>query len=110
MSRPIVIAHHLVMTAYGWWLPNDPRGSTSDRVACISLDDLGEHHFGRRKKQPRSKDIRQFYREAEDALKHELLEFRSAEIQAVAEGFADAVAEHRYTCYACAILPATCTC
>ena len=26
-DHPIVIAHHLIWTAYGWWLPNDPRGS-----------------------------------------------------------------------------------
>ena len=27
----MVIAHVLFWTAYGWWLPNDPRGSTSHR-------------------------------------------------------------------------------
>lgn len=105
MSKPIVIAHHLVMTAYGWWLPNDPRGGTSERVASVSLEGLGEHHVGRRKEQPPSKGIRRFYREAEDVLNHTLLEFGFADIEIVAEGFADAVAEHRYTCYACAILP-----
>jgi len=85
MTRPLVIAYHLVMTAYGWWLPNDPRGSTSKRVASVSLEGLGEHHFGRRTKQPPSKDIRRFYREAEEVLTHDLLEFRSAEIEVVAE-------------------------
>ncbi len=25
-QNPIVVAYHLVWTAYGMWLPNDPRG------------------------------------------------------------------------------------
>ena len=25
----MVAGCHLIWTAYGWWLPNDPRGSTS---------------------------------------------------------------------------------
>jgi hypothetical protein len=33
MLRPIVVAHHLIWTAYGWWLPNDPRGSMSNFVS-----------------------------------------------------------------------------
>ncbi len=33
MSRPLVIAYHLVWTGYVWWLPNDPRGSTSRGIA-----------------------------------------------------------------------------
>ena len=26
-AMPIVIAYHLIWTVYGWWLPNDLRGS-----------------------------------------------------------------------------------
>ena len=52
MSRPIVIAHHLVWTAYGWWLPNDPRGSGSKQVNTAVLIRLGEVHYGRKQVQP----------------------------------------------------------
>lgn len=52
MSNPIVIAHHLVWTAYGWWLPNDPRGSTSHWIASEVIAELGELHHGRKKIQP----------------------------------------------------------
>ncbi len=41
MQRPIVIAHHLIWTAYGWWLPNDPRGSTSHTIASDVLAEPG---------------------------------------------------------------------
>jgi len=28
----MVLGTHLILTAYGFWLPNDPRGSWSDFV------------------------------------------------------------------------------
>jgi hypothetical protein len=51
MSLPIVIAHHLVWTLYGWWLPNDPRGSMSQSIRNDIIADLGKLHFGRKKVQ-----------------------------------------------------------
>ena len=48
MPQPIVITHHLIWTAYGWWLPNDPRGSGSKTVRNPSLAQLGNLHFGRK--------------------------------------------------------------
>ena len=105
MPRPIVIAYHLIWTAYGWWLPNDPRGSTSRRVASDVLAELGELHYGRRKIQPPRRVVREFYDRAGEVLKFALLELSAADVQAVAEGFSDAIARERYTCYACAIMP-----
>lgn len=43
----IVIAHHLVMTLYGHWLPNDLRGSGSEELRNPELEELGPIHFGR---------------------------------------------------------------
>jgi hypothetical protein len=34
--------HHLIITAYGFWLPNDPRGSWSDFVGAWELLRFGE--------------------------------------------------------------------
>jgi len=45
MSRPIVIAYHLIWIAYGRWLPKDPRGSTSRSIASDIITALGELHF-----------------------------------------------------------------
>lgn len=105
MAQPIVIAHHLIWTAYGWWLPNDPRGSTSRTVAADVIAELGELHFGRRKIQPGYQAVQAFYDRAKDVLKFPLLEFSSSEVALIAEAFAQAIEEQRYTCYACAILP-----
>ena len=101
----MVLAHHLIRVAYGWWLPNDIRGSTSHRIASDVIAELGELHYGRKKVQPASRDIRSFYERAGDLLKFPLLTFAAAELDAIARAFADVIRAHRYTCYACAILP-----
>ena len=33
----MAIAYHVIITAYGFWLPNDPRGSYSDFVGSWEL-------------------------------------------------------------------------
>jgi len=101
----MVLAYHLIWVAYGWWLPNDLRGSTSHRIASDVIGELGELHYGRKRVQPAFRDIRAFYERAKDALKFPLLTFAPAELDAIAQAFADVVRLHRYTCYACAILP-----
>ncbi len=105
MPRPIVIAHHLICTAYGWWLPNDPRGSTSRTVASDIIAELGRLHRGRRPIQPPSQDIREFYEQADGKLMFPLLKFAPNEVPIIADGFARAISRHRYTCYACAVMP-----
>ena len=99
----MVIAHHLIWTVYGWWLPNDPRGSTSRTIASDRIAALGELHYGRKKIQPASSDVRAFYQKAAGTLKHPLLEIRGNAVQLVATAFGDVIAQQRYTCYACAV-------
>jgi REP element-mobilizing transposase RayT len=101
----VIIAHHLIWTAYGWWLPNDPRGSTSRAIRNDVVAELGEIHHGRKRIQPASADLRAFYRHAKDVLAHPLLEFTGEERAAIAESFAEAAGRLRYTCYACAVMP-----
>ena len=101
----MVIGYHLVWTAYGWWLPNDPRGSMSRYIASDVLTELGELHYGRKRVQPPSQVIREFYEVARDLLKFQLLKFDPVEISAASEGFDSVVCAQKYTCYACAIMP-----
>ncbi len=105
MSSPIVIAHHLIWTAYGWWLPNDPRGSSSHAIRNDILSELGQLHLGRKKVQPASADIREFYKSAQSWLRHELLMFDHQAVSGIASAFAEVIVEQKYTCYACAIMP-----
>jgi REP element-mobilizing transposase RayT len=105
MPHPIVIAHHLVWTAYGWWLPNDPRGSGSHTVQSDLLRELGEVHHGRKRVQPSRREVRQFYERATELLKHPPLTFDEAGRAVIAEAFGEVIERERYTCYACAVMP-----
>ena len=104
-ERPFVIAYHLVWTAYGTWLPNDPRGSGSHAVASHALAELGPLHYGRRKKQPARQIVGDFYRRAEPLLIHPVMRFAEEHIAIAGEALAEVVSAETYTCYGCAILP-----
>jgi REP element-mobilizing transposase RayT len=101
----MIIAHHLICTAYGWWLANDPRGSTSLEIRVESLAALGPLHYGRKAVQPPSRLIRGFYDEAGDLLKHELRTFDDPAIGILAEAVGKWLLDNTYTCYACALMP-----
>src|SRR5438093_2829954 len=101
----MVAGFHLIWTAYGWWLPNDPRGSSSYEIRVEKIAELGELHHGRKAVQPPGREIKQFYHRAQDILKHPLLILEDPEIDLVAESFSQIIQESRYTCYACAIMP-----
>jgi len=105
MSQPIVIAHHLIWTVYGSWFPNDPRGSGSRAIQRDMIAELGELHYGRKRVQPAGRDIREFYQGAITVLQHPLLTFDHRARSELAAAFAHVIADQRYTCYACAIMP-----
>jgi len=101
----MVIAHHLIWTAYGCWLPNDPRGSTSHNIRQNIIASLGQLHHGRREIQPAGWEIRTFYNKAPSVLKHALLTFSPDEFEIIAASLAQTAKNRKYTCYACAIMP-----
>lgn len=101
----MIVGYHLIWTAYGWWLPNDPRGSMSQVIAADVLEQLGKLHYGRKKVQPAGWEIREFYEQAKPLLKHELLKFDKDDMALIAEPFAGTIKRRKYTCYACAIMP-----
>jgi REP element-mobilizing transposase RayT len=105
MSQPIVIAHHLIWTAYGWWLPNDPRGSGSKVIRNDVIAELGELHQGRKSIQPDGREVRRFHESAAAGLQLPLLRFDATAQEEIASAFAQVMEAERYTCYACAIMP-----
>jgi len=104
-----VIAYHLILTAYGFWLPNDPRGSWSEFVRAWELRRFGPatktndhrshahdpHDVGRRL-------------EAKLHLARNPVSFTGIQARAVAQGFANFVQRSGITINACAILPEHC--
>ncbi len=100
----MVLAYHLILTGYGHWLPNDPRGSMSTNVVAGKLLSLRIMHFGRKRTQPPRTALKDFYLNAEHQLEHTILWFDSAKRQIISDAFSEVVESRRYTCFACAIL------
>ena len=100
-----VIAHHLVWTAYGTWLPNDPRGSGSTEVYTARLKELGDAHLGRRRVQPPRRAVREFYALATPKLLYEVIRFNAAQIRELGGALAEVLKQQNYKCFACAIMP-----
>jgi len=100
----MVIAHHLILTGYGHWLPGDPRGSMSREVRTEGMIGRGEPHYGRRRNQPTRPELRRFRREAEARLQHPVLWFEEEPRRHIGEAFGQVIVAERLTCYACAVL------
>lgn len=103
----MVLGYHVIFTMYGFWLPNDPRGSWSDYVR--SLDLLKEHGSATKTNSRRSvayvqHDVAARER-AKKQLKYPPVVLDGMQARAVARGFADAAQQSGYVIWACAILP-----
>ena len=100
----MIIAHHIILTGYGHWLPNDPRGSLSRKIRQTKFQALGEIHYGRKKDQPSIQELQTFHAEAKKHLNHEVLWFNNAKRQAVGKALGQFIIRSGLTCYACAVL------
>lgn len=99
-----MIAFHLIVSAYGFWLPNDPRGSWSDFVGSWELLKFGpatkvndDRNYA---KDPHDVALR---RAAKQALKYRAVRLNDDQREAIAAGFGVACEEGKYTCRACCI-------
>src|SRR6185437_15990785 len=101
----MIVGYHVIFSTYGFWLPNDPRGSWSDFVGSWELFRYGpatkttetrslahrEHDQARRKA-------------AKSELKYPPVRFTGLQARAVARGFARYVERTGLPVWACAIL------
>lgn len=101
----MVAAHHLIWTVYGWWLANDPRGSSSQEIRVAKLEQLGPLHHGRKSVQPSKQELQAFYDKAEPLLQHAIILFSDEEIALVGRALGEAMHANKYTRYACAVMP-----
>lgn len=101
----MVIAHQVIITAYGFWLPNDQRGSGSDFVRKPQLRRFGPptRVVTRQSVANRSFD-RALRIEAKQSQANPPVRFDEMQIKAIGEGFADCVATSKLSVYACAIV------
>jgi hypothetical protein len=100
----MAIADHVVFSAYGFWLPNDPRGSGSDFVRQWNVLRGGpatKVHTRRSVAHVHAN----FDEDRMPQLQFPPVVFDGLQARAIGEGFAKAIAESGYVVYACSILP-----
>jgi REP element-mobilizing transposase RayT len=102
----MVIAYHVIFGAYGFWLPNDPRGSWSTEVWAHHLQAFG----GATKVETRQSlasrgHDRSLRLEAKQNLQYPAVHFTPVQTRVVGDGFAQAVADLDLDVYACSIMP-----
>ena len=103
---PMICAYHVIITTYGFWLPNDPRGSWSDWVRQWDLLTYGKAtKVETRQSVAKRPHDRQNRIEAKKALKYPGVRFSGRQALAVGVGFKRAIAESGYVVHACSILP-----
>ena len=102
----MILGYHFIFSAYGFWLPNDPRGSWSEIVREFEL-----RKFGPATKVNTTRSVasrphdHQLRLAAKRALRYPAVRFTGEQAVLIAKGFADAVLQHSYVIHALAILP-----
>ena len=100
-----IVGFHFIFTAYGFWLPNDPRGSWSDTVRAWHLQRFGDatkvnttrslaHHRHNQQQRLNAKTI----------LKYPPVMFTGLQACAITRGITRAVEDHPYQIHALSIL------
>jgi REP element-mobilizing transposase RayT len=102
---PMIVAYHVIFGTYGFWLPNDPRGSWSDFVGAWDL-----FRYGHATKTAERRSVashahnRELRREAKRALKFPPVILTGLQARAVARGFAKYAKRSGLIILACAIM------
>ncbi|HUO10402.1 MAG TPA: transposase [Phycisphaerae bacterium] len=102
----MVLAYHIIFTGYGFWLPNDPRGSWSDFVWAWELACYGSAtKTDTRRSVAGAQHDHALRQAAKTALKYPPVQFNGIQARAIGRGFHDARDAGQYQILACSILP-----
>ena len=102
----MAIAYHLIFGCYGFWLPNDPRGSWSRYVGSRSL-----HQFGPATKVNTTHSLaknRHDHKQrlaAKQKMIHPPIQLSGIQARSVALGIAHAIKDSDYHIYAFCVMP-----
>lgn len=103
----MIHGYHIILPMYGFWLPNDPRGSWSEFVWKWELV-----RFGKATKMPVRRELQELteaeiqQREvARNALKYAPVSITGQQAVSIARGFAQRATGSNYSVWACAIMP-----
>ena len=103
----MVLAYHVIFGAYGFWLPNDPRGSWSDFVGAWDLFLAGGQATttDERCSVARRSHDRELRLATKRELKRPAVKFTGVQALAVGRGFRNYVRKSGLCVWACSILP-----
>src|SRR5690242_17379731 len=102
----MVLASHVIFTAYGFWLPNDPRGSWSDFVRSWELFRFGPAtKIDTRQSVAHRQHDRGLRLAAKQALRYPPVALTGLQARAVGRGFAEYMRRGGLTVWACAVRP-----
>ncbi len=102
----MIVGYHVIFGMYGFWLPNDPRGSWSDFVGLWELFRYGPatKTTERRSVAHRSHDHAKRLAAKAD-LKYPAVELNDTQISTVGDGFGEYFERSKCPVWACAIMP-----
>ncbi|MSU80253.1 MAG: hypothetical protein EXS16_19445 [Gemmataceae bacterium] len=102
----MIVGYHAIFGTYGFWLPNDPRGSWSDFVGSWDVFRYGSatkvNTMQSVAYQPHDQSVRIA---AKKSLKYPPVSLTGVQARAIGRGFAEYVNKKGITVSACAILP-----
>ncbi|NLS97752.1 MAG: hypothetical protein GXX96_36895 [Planctomycetaceae bacterium] len=103
----MIHGYHVILPAYGFWLPNDPRGSWSDMVRKWELVRFGTTTRSRERRSLEELSPEELFQRdaARKSLAYPPVALTGRQALVVARGFAAKAAKSRYTIWACSILP-----
>lgn len=102
----MVRAYHVILSAYGFWLPNDPRGSWSDFVGAWELWRYGKATTVSVGRSIASSIHDQKLRlQAKKALRYPAVRWTGLQARSIANGFASFARHAELAILACAIMP-----
>ena len=103
----MIHGYHVVMTMYGFWLPNNPRGSWSDFVRKWELARFGDatQNIERKNNTELTESQITRHEHAKQKLKYPPVSIDGVQALAIANGFARQAEKSNYTIWACSVLP-----
>lgn len=103
----MIHGYHIILPAYGFWLPNDPRGSWSKMVRKWELVRFGPatRSLDRLSLEDLTSIERAQREEARQSLRYMPVTFSGVQARSIDVGFSLKVASSGYTVWACSILP-----
>lgn len=103
----MIHGYHVILPCYGFWLPNDPRGSWSEVVRKWELLQFGKstRSLERRELSELTAEEISQREQARRSLAYEPVTLTGLQAASVGRGFANRIRRNRYAIWACSILP-----